>query len=172
MASTATIRDVFEPSEQGRVRADLAAFVGPHADSYLSVYDKMQQQSKAWVASWSWPGFFAPVVWLFYRKLYLYGALCFFIPVAVALLFDMTAGAGVAIVIAVSAKAWYVSTGLRRIAEADQLELKGEERRDFLRQVGGVSPTAGWIVGLLHVAFAMWYIGDGITGIETLLTQR
>ena len=76
MASMAAIRDKLEPSEQARARADLAAFFGPHADSYLAVYDKMRRRSSDWVASWSWPGFLAPVPWLFYRKLYLYGALC------------------------------------------------------------------------------------------------
>src|SRR5580704_4252812 len=56
MASTATIRDIFEQSDQGRVRADLTAFFGPHADAYLRVYDKMRPRSSEWVASWSWPG--------------------------------------------------------------------------------------------------------------------
>jgi hypothetical protein len=168
MASTATIRDTFDQSDQARIRADLAAFFGPHADSYLLVYDRMRRRSKDWVASWSWPSFFAPVPWLFYRKLYLYGALCFAIPVAIGLLFDETVAGGAAIVIAVSAKAWYVSAGLRRIAEADRLELEGDERRDYLRHMGGVSPAAGWLVGVLHIALAMFIVSqivaNGIDG--------
>ena len=160
MASMATIRDDFDRSGRDSVRADLATFFGPHADSYLHVYDKMRQHSKNWVASWSWPSFFAPVPWLFYRKLYLYGALCFAIPVAIGLLFDVTMASGAAIVIAVSAKAWYVAAGLRRIAEADRLELQGEERRDYLRHMGGVSPAAGWLVGILHIALAMFLVSQ------------
>jgi hypothetical protein len=160
VVSTATFRDIFEEPDQRRVRADLADFFGPHADAYLGVYGKMRERSKAWVASWSWPGFFAPAVWLFYRKLYLLGALCLFVPIAIALMFDAEAGAAIAIAVAISAKAWYVSAGLRRIAEADRLDLKGEERRDFLHRVGGVSPTAGWVVGLLYVAIAMLVLAE------------
>lgn len=169
MVSTATIRDIFERPDQDRVRADLAAFFGPHADAYLGVYDKMQRRAKAWVASWSWPGFFAPIVWLFYRKLYLYGALCLALPIVLALVFDPSAGAGVAIVIALSAKAWYVSAGLRRIAEADRLELEDAERREFLRRVGGVSPSAGWIVGILHIAIALLAIAQLFAGAGAIL---
>jgi hypothetical protein len=168
MTSSATIRDNFEQSGQDRIRADLATFFGPHADSYLRVYDKMRRHSKDWVASWSWPSFFAPVPWLFYRKLYLYGALCFAIPVAIGLLFDVTMASGAAIAIAVSAKAWYVAAGLRRIAEADRLELEGEERRRYLRHMGGVAPAAGWLVGILHIVLALFIVsqmlGSGIAG--------
>ena len=164
MADTATMRDNVEQSDQARIRADLAAFFGPHADSYLRVYDKMRLRSKAWVASWSWPSFFAPVPWLFYRKLYLYGALCFAIPAAIAWLFDATMAGGATIVIAVSAKAWYVAAGLRRVAEADRLELAGEERRNYLRHMGGVSPAAGWLVGILHVVLAMFIVSQILAG--------
>jgi hypothetical protein len=160
------IRDIFERPDQSRVRADLAAFFGPHADAYLRVYDDMQQGSKNWVMSWSWPGLFASIVWLFYRKLYLLGALCLVIPLAIALVFDLDAGSdiAVAVVIAVSAKAWYVSAGLRRIAEADQLELLGEERSDFLRRTGGVSPSAGWLAGFVQAAIAVLVIVNMIEG--------
>jgi hypothetical protein len=164
MVSTATIRDIFEAPDQDRVRADLAAFFGPHAEAYLGVYGKMRERSKQWVASWSWPGFLAPIVWLFYRKLYLLGALCLFVPIAIAVLFDLEGGVAIAIAVALSAKAWYVSAGLRRIAEADRLELVGAERRDFLRRVGGVSPTAGWLVGLLHIAIALLVVAALFAG--------
>jgi hypothetical protein len=169
--SKSTIRDLFERPDQARVRDDLAAFFGPQGEAYLRVYDKMREGSKNWVISWSWPVFFAPVVWLFYRKLYLYGALCLFVPIAIALVFDQSAGIaiGSAVVMAVSAKAWYVSAGLRRIAEADQLELLGNERSDFLRRTGGVSPAAGWLVGLLLLALAMWFIANLFISVATVV---
>ena len=166
MLSKPTIRDIFERPDQGRVRADLAAFVGPHAEAYLRVYDKMRESSKNWVMSWSWPGLFASNVWLFYRKLYVLGALCLVIPLAIALVFDLDAASdiAVAVVIAVSAKAWYVSAGLRRIADADQLELLGAERSDFLRRTGGVSASAGWLAGFLQAAIAVLVIVNMIEG--------
>jgi hypothetical protein len=163
------MRDLFERSDQGRVRADLALFFGPHADAYLRVYDKMRERSRNWVMSWSWPGFFTPIVWLFYRKLYLYGALCTVIPLAIALAFDLSAGSGIAVVIALSARAWYVSAGLQHIGKADQLGLLGAERSDYLRRVGGVSPAAGVLVGLVHAALAALLIADIIGGSEPIL---
>jgi hypothetical protein len=170
MASTATIRDIFEQSDQGRVRADLSAFFGPHANSYLRVYDEMRRRSKVWVWSWSWAAFFAPVAWMAYRRLYLYGAICVLIPVVGALLFGVVdGGAGFAVVAALSVKGWYVSAGLRRIAEADQLELEGEERRSYLRHMGGVSPTAGWFVALVQVLLVMYLITQDFTGAGSIL---
>ena len=170
MASTATIRDIFEQSDQGRVRADLTAFFGPYADSYLRVYDQMRRRSKVWVWSWSWSGFFAPVAWMFYRRLYLYGAICMLIPVVGTLLFGMVdGGTGFAIVAALSVKAGYVSAGLRRIAEADRLELQGEERSNYLRHMGGVSPTAGWLVGLVQVLLVMYLISQDFAGAGGIL---
>jgi len=132
----------------------------------LRVYDKMRERSRNWVMSWSWPGFFMPIVWLFYRKLYLYDALCIVIPLAIALVFDLSAGSGIAVAIALSAKAWYVSAGLQRLGKADQLGLLGEERNDYLRRVGGVSPAAGWLVGLVHAAIAVLVIVDIVEGSE------
>ncbi|HKW53045.1 MAG TPA: DUF2628 domain-containing protein [Stellaceae bacterium] len=161
MASTATIRDIFEQSDQGQVRADLTAFFGPQGGEYLRVYDKMRRDSKIWVWSWSWPGFFAPIAWMFYRRLYLYGAICVLIPVVATLVFGAAdGGIGFAIVAALSVKAWYVSAGLRRIAEADRLELQGDERRDYLRHMGGVSPAAGWLVGLLQLLLLMYLVSQ------------
>jgi hypothetical protein len=166
----AAVRDIFEQPDQERVRDDLAAFFGPHAGAYLRVYDTMRKGAKQWVASWSWPAFFAPAAWLFYRKLHLYGALCLVIPVVIGLVFDITAAGAAAVAIALSAKAWYVSAGLRRIAEADQLELRDEERRDFLRRVGGVSPSAGWLVGILHIALAMLVVAQTFADVGTILS--
>ena len=57
---------------------------------------------------------------------------------------------------------------MRRIAEADRLELEGDERRDYLRHMGGVSPAAGWLVGILHIVLAMFVVSQilaaGIAG--------
>jgi hypothetical protein len=161
-----TIRDIFERPDQGRVRADLAAFFGPQAETYLRVYDKMQPDGKNWVMSWSWSGFFAPMVWLFYRKLYLYGVLCTVASLALGFVFDFSAGSWIAVVIGASAKAWYVSAGLQHVAKADELGLLGDERRDYLRRAGGVSPAAGLLMGVAYVAIIALLIVSIVSGLD------
>jgi Protein of unknown function (DUF2628) len=164
--SKPTIRDIFERPDQGRVRADLATFFGPQAETYLRIYDKMRANSKNWVMSWSWSGFLAPIVWLFYRKLYLYGALCIVVPLVLAFVFDLSAGSSIAVVIGMSAKAWYVGAGLQRIAKADELGLLDKERRDYLRRAGGVSTIAGVLVGIAYAAIIVLIIFSIVTGLD------
>ena len=169
------IRDLFAQADQDRVHADLAAFCGPNAEVYLPIYRKMREGSDQWVASWSWAGFFVPTLWLFYRKLYVLGTLCLLLPAFVAFGPDAAAGSVVGgsmgILIAVWSKAWYVSTGLRRIAEADRLELAGSERRDFLRRVGGVSASACWLIAFLHAALIVVAIGWGFANMPSATFQ-
>lgn len=159
------IRDIFAQADQERVEADLAAFFGAKADAYLRIYRKMQAGSDQWVMSWSWAGLLVPTLWLFYRKLYLLGTLCLLLPVVVAFSPDSdvstVVGICISVLIAIWAKAWYVSTGLRRIVDADRLALAGSERRNFLRRVGGVSSTSGWLATVLQAATIIMAIGWG-----------
>lgn len=158
------IRDIFAQTDQDSVEADLAAFFGPKADIYLRIYRKMREGSDQWVMSWSWAGLLVPTLWLFYRKLYVLGTLCLLLPVLAVWPDDdvsTVVGICMSVLIAIWAKAWYVSTGLRRIAEADRLELAGPERGNFLRRVGGASSTSGGLAAVLQAAAIIVAIGWG-----------
>jgi len=46
----------------------LRAAIGPHADEYLSRFEKIESRG-AWVPTWHWPAFFFSTAWFFYRGL-------------------------------------------------------------------------------------------------------
>jgi hypothetical protein len=143
---------LFDAADQSRVRADLQTFFGPGADTYLEVYEKMRIEEPARrivVWTWSWPVFLGGFTWLFYRKMYIYGATVIFTPLVMYYLLG-TAGQGAFIVFAMHANCWYVHHALGRIAKADQLGLTGFERADYLQRAGGVSLPAGIFAGLIY----------------------
>jgi hypothetical protein len=139
---------LFDAPDQSRVRAELAAFFGPNAGVYVDTYDKMRAEGKSITRTWSWPVFFGSFVWFFYRKMYGPGALVLFLPMLLKYLIGgMSIGS--IVVFAISAKSWYVTTAMARIAKADQLGLKGDERIDYLQRAGGVSLIAGLLAGFV-----------------------
>ena len=50
-------------------------FVGKNADYYIEKFKKFEESGGA--LSWNWAAFFFGILWVFYRKMYLYGALIF-----------------------------------------------------------------------------------------------
>ncbi len=59
-----------EPTE-----ADWRAFIGPQAERYLAIHQRMRQARyrgrwASFQASWHWPAFFFPPLWFWYRRLY------------------------------------------------------------------------------------------------------
>ena len=63
----------------------LAAAIGPHNTSYyLDVFRKFQ--TGLGYASWNWPAFFIPVLWMIYRKMYGFALLTWLgLPIALVL---------------------------------------------------------------------------------------
>lgn len=93
--------------------------------------------------------FFVTFAWFFYRKLYVYGAALFALPIALNWLLGDYPGFLMWILVTGHANPIYVDWALRRIAKANALNLQGEERVDFLRRVGGVSKWAGGVAGII-----------------------
>ena len=50
-----------------------AAFIGPRAPYYMARFDKFNLVGGNFILTWNWAGFLFPQIWLFYRKMYLYG---------------------------------------------------------------------------------------------------
>lgn len=65
---------------------DFTAFIGKNADKYLTKFSKFHINGTDYFqVTWHWPAFFAPILWMIYRKLYLWASLAFvlsFIPYA------------------------------------------------------------------------------------------
>jgi hypothetical protein len=144
---------LFDAADQWRVRADLETFFGPNADRYLEVYEKMRMEKnfqRASVKTWSWPVFLGGFTWFFYRKMYIYGGMAIFTPIIMDYLLG-SAGIGVMyLVFTMQANALYVDHALGRIAKADELDLTGLERTNYLQRAGGVSLPAGIFAGLIY----------------------
>ena len=141
--------------------SDLKTFFGPNADCYLGAYYRSggaynlsdeadlivgtatRERDPAFYRSFLWVGFFFPLLWLAYRKLYLHAAIYLIIPIIVGFLAPNWGsgilGLGMMIFILVRGKRLYVNHALRRIAKANERELTGAERRAYLERVGGVS---------------------------------
>ena len=76
----------------------------------------------------------------------IYGAVVLLLPIVIGLVIRRAedgALTGVAILLAIAAKAAYVETGVRRLIKADEPGLAGEERVGYLERAGGVSVAAG-----------------------------
>ena len=52
------------------LRKDMETFIGPNAESYLTLWDKSGGDEKNLQFGWLWPGLFVPDFWLLYRKQY------------------------------------------------------------------------------------------------------
>jgi hypothetical protein len=104
---------------------------------------------------------------VFYRKMYIWGALLIFLPPLLGYIFGLKGSGGLA-VISIMANGQYVLSGLSRLQKADTLGLTGEERKSYLRRAGGVSIIAGTLSSILFAAMLALvvlglYLGDKST---------
>jgi hypothetical protein len=161
-AATVPHREAYDVGTAIAIEDELATFIGPNAETYLRAY-RLSGASKALAPpsplSWRlsgadrlWAGFFFPVPWLFYRKLYGHGSAALAATLVCALLGSSLASAVVGIAISSLVmrygKRLYVERALNAVALADQRGLSGGERASYLRRAGGLS-TLGLVVGLL-----------------------
>jgi hypothetical protein len=153
---------LLDDPDQERVRAELTTFFGPRAEAYLNVYEQMRDRvpRTAFVMTWGWPVFLGAFIWPFYRKMYTMGAVMILVPIVLGLVLSGAGPAVIVVAFAMTAKTFYVQTGLSRISKADALALTGEERRDYLSRAGGVSLTAGVLAAILFAAlFGLTLVG-------------
>jgi hypothetical protein len=156
--------DILERPDQTRVRADLATFFGPNADSYLWSYTRMRSATSQWRRmrlGLSWPAFSTSFVWFFYRKMYVHGVVILLLPIVLGQVIGAsTVGLILAIILARLGRGIYVSRAVHAFAAADDLALEGDERSDYLRNAGGVSLIAGVLAGSLYVCMLALAIFD------------
>jgi len=101
---------VREQQDERRVRPALAVLfriaVGPHADYYVKRFVKYERTGRTG-PSWNWPAFGFPVLWAFYRKLWLFGVVCAVLPLVGAAGFT-----AIAAWLAASTLAWCAGAAL------------------------------------------------------------
>ena len=70
----------------------LRTAIGPRADYYLARFEKFEQASDRWVASWNWPAFFCSSAWFAYRRMYGYSLANMLLAILAALLIALQVG--------------------------------------------------------------------------------
>jgi hypothetical protein len=157
-----TAEDGLIPSSADELlgRNDLAVFVGPNAGKFVSVSGSAGGRSR--VACW--PGFFFPVAWFMYRKMYGWAALACVLPIFAGV---MNFGPFKPVVIGLPTVAGllgrrvYVAGARRTIVRirAPLSDRAEDELREALERAGGVS-VPGAIVGgaIVFCAFVVAFI--------------
>ena len=129
---------------------DLTTFFGPNADKFLNVY-KMRNKPRGKL---NWAAVFLGFVWFFYRKMYLIGALFVVLPIVVGYLIPI-GGVSTSVIAGHLGNGLYLREAIRRIKKADELQLTGEERTQYLKRAGGVSVAAGTIAAVFYVGIVV-----------------
>ncbi|MEQ8440961.1 MAG: DUF2628 domain-containing protein [Alphaproteobacteria bacterium] len=135
--------------------ADLRAYAVRHGDELVKVLNRMKESGRPSAMSWSWLGFFLPLSWFAYRRMWgwLVGMIGVFagltmIQNATGLDFGGGPAVGIAAAVGIMGKQLVIQRAARAVAEADAKGLRGSHRAEFLAESGGVNVTAAWIVGI------------------------
>jgi Tfp pilus assembly major pilin PilA len=158
-----SLRQEAGPPDRGDVEY-IEAAIGPvNRDYYLRRFERFG--SGGGYASWNWPAFFVPLLWMLHRKMWLWAAVYFFgTPFLLGLVFlilflvmpDTAATvtswslwlAAIFIVLPMYANALYYRTCRERIAVAKAYPVERRRQLQRLWDMGGTSHVA-WVVALL-----------------------
>lgn len=131
-----------------RDRADLSAFIGPNARTFLD---------RPGLRRICWPGLLVPQAWLLYRKLYVLAAIVCAGPIVVVTLklpFGTAIGNVLVLVLGASGKAFYLSFARSAIGRIRSESADDEQALDRIRRAGGVS-KAGAAIGIVYIVAAI-----------------
>ena len=130
-----------------RQRADLAAFIGRKAGSFLDPPGSRRI---------CWPGLLFPQAWFLYRKLYVWAAILFVAPILVVTL-EIPLGVGLynilGLVVGASGKAIYRQVARTAVGRIRSQSADEDEAIERIRRAGGVS-KAGAAIGVLYMLAA------------------
>lgn len=140
-------------------RSRLELFVGRRPRKYLRTFDKAEEGRAALVINWA--AFFVPLPWLFYRKLYLEGAIFAIVPVLAAFVY-LPASQMLSVVIGLLffffGHGYYVYKALNRIETIEAGPQSDAEKELEIQQSGGVSKAGAWI-GTVILIGGSTYVG-------------
>ena len=154
MPATAQQAFLQDPDQAAR-RQELATFFGPRPDKFLKVYDNMAAIANrapgtrpkfTAFGNFCWPAFFLGPIWMFYRKMWVWAS----IVTAIFFIFSFLpiprgAGIGLGAAIGSFGATLYVTQAISAVTR-----LRGKPSQ--IAAVGGVSPLAGWVAGIVYLA--------------------
>lgn len=142
---------------------DFENYIGPNFDIYESTRLSIAG-GKPLVLGWNWLAFFMLPSWLIYRRQYDLAVGLLFIlvlPIVIGVLVPSVSQFTDAIQSVVSAlpivatlygRNLIIYRSVPVIRKADEMQLKGDERSEFLRQNGGVNVFWAWLAPILFFA--------------------
>jgi hypothetical protein len=139
---------------------DAAAFIGPKADYYIPAFQKMDSSGSA--ISWNWSAFFFGVLWMLYRKMYLYALVIWGVTFLLGVLTG-GAGFGLSILEAIGIGLFGNWLYKRKVEEelAAAAPLEPAARKAQLAERGGVTWIPVIILGVLTLLGILSACGIG-----------
>jgi Tfp pilus assembly major pilin PilA len=123
---------------------DYITFIGKNSEKYLSKFNKFRVgEIDNFTATWHWPAFFVPFLWMFYRKLYGWAILAFFIGIIPYINILSS------IVWAIVANYIYYKHAKKKILEIKQQHPSATTQRAVIAVKGGTGVAALIIAGIL-----------------------
>lgn len=142
-----------EETEQKRDSVEdlLWVYIGHSASRFISLIKGIEEtQFKKRLSSFNTVAFFFPLVWFFYRKLYLAGiVISLFVPILISYVFpDLPSSVflGISVMIGFNANRYYVQSAQKNIQKLMSLGLSKEELQRRVQKMGGTS-TVGAVFG-------------------------
>lgn len=133
-------------------REDYKTFIGKNVDKYLSKFDRFGINGTGkFAATWHWPAFFFPFLWMLYRKLYPWAVLVLFLNFVVNVvpfgyLIFM-------IILGMTGNYIYYKHAKNKILQIRQTQPSDRERSAQLARAGGVNNIAVVVAVLLIPVF-------------------
>ncbi len=153
-ASAAAAQPVSAVGYPGLVREEIMLFAGSNSRTYADAWESYRDSGEKLLTSWSTTAFLLSIVWLAYRKLYVYAFACFVLVSGLTLWEPVFALAGLAICMAgigLFGKSLYVRFADSRVKQIIASATDPDSYVQNLRLNGGVSGPAAFAVGTLTV---------------------
>lgn len=146
----------------------LRLFFGRNAERFLIYLHAERDKSNLFWTRMNFITFLAPVAWYFYRRMYLYGALIFLLPIVLTLLIPKlphSALTGFGAALAVMSNQIYFHYARNKVARIEKRSDLPAEARDALIQRSGGTSILGAILGsVLTIAIMLLVIANASKG--------
>ncbi|MEP3246155.1 MAG: DUF2628 domain-containing protein [Sneathiella sp.] len=133
-------------------------FVGDNADKFLPLYHERYSSASGGKRKSSFQfnfmAAFLPLVWFFYRKMYLHGAITILVPVVIYTLFPGLPAVSTglyAVLFGVVSNHLYVIHAVRAIRKIEKLDIPADEKDLRIMEAGDTSLLAAGLGGLIIV---------------------
>lgn len=143
------------------LEGDLANFVGRIKEAYyMPRFENIIDRGTK--VGWNWPAFFVPVMWMAYRKMYVYAAILYIYQIASSFITTKMSGAASSVLsvlgilvtfgIPMFANYIYYNFACKKIDECNDIHNE-TERAEKIKQLGGTNTLAVVIALVISIVY-------------------